>query len=43
MELGPMSGETLILETVMDIRDMTSRILGTLEQDDEEEDPEEDA
>lgn len=32
-----------MLELLLDIRDMTSRILDILEEDDEEEDPEEDA
>ena len=32
-----------MMELLWDTRDMTSRILGILEEDDEEEDPEEDA
>jgi hypothetical protein len=43
VSLGPFSDETLIMEAPMDIRDMTTRILAILEEDDEEEDPEEDA
>lgn len=43
MDRGAFSDETLMLELLLDIRDMTSRILDILEEDDEEEDPEEDA
>lgn len=43
VEVGsPFSDGTMILELLLDIRSMTARILGILEEDDEEEDPEED-
>lgn len=43
MEIGPFSDETLMIELLVDVKDMTTRILGILEEDDEEEDPEENA
>ncbi len=43
MEIGsPFSNETMILERLLDLRSMTARILGALEEGDEEVDPEED-
>ena len=42
VDIGPFSDETMMLELLLEIRDNTSRILGILEEDDEEEDSEED-
>jgi hypothetical protein len=43
-EVGPFSDETMMLELLLEIRDTTTKILGILEEnDDEEEDSEEDA
>ncbi|MHB8468698.1 MAG: hypothetical protein ACYDCH_02925 [Gaiellaceae bacterium] len=42
VEFGSLSNETLIMEVLFDIRQMTARILRLLEENDEEEEEEDD-